>query len=124
MISLVSPEHSFEKFCRRMFGKAPMEVIESASAEITYAHRNHQERTKEADFVRQDAAAVGEPLQCEDHRVYLMWVRINAALALRGSIPLLFIRSSQTNKLLGKIPALDGMRNNHRQTSKLLQWAV
>ena len=52
MISLISPEHNFEQFCRRMFGKDPMEVIELASAEITNARRNHPEQTDEPNVRR------------------------------------------------------------------------
>jgi hypothetical protein len=50
MVDLVSPEYSFENFCRSMVGKDPMEVLDTASAEITYAHRNHKERTREWNF--------------------------------------------------------------------------
>jgi hypothetical protein len=52
MISLVSPKYDFQEFCRCMFGKDPMEVMEAASAEITYARRIHRETTKDRDFRR------------------------------------------------------------------------
>jgi hypothetical protein len=35
-----------------MFGKDPMQVMEAASAEITYARRIHREETKDRDFRR------------------------------------------------------------------------
>lgn len=50
MITLVSPEYSFDRFCQAMIGKDPMEVMEAASAEITYARRDHRERTRESGF--------------------------------------------------------------------------
>lgn len=43
MISLVSPECDLQEFCRRMFGKDPMQVMDAASAEITYARQLHRE---------------------------------------------------------------------------------
>ena len=52
MISLVSPEYNFQEFCRFMFGKDPMQVMEAASAEITYARSIHREKTKDRDFRR------------------------------------------------------------------------
>jgi hypothetical protein len=43
MISLVSPEYSFEEFCLRMVGKdLVFEVTDAASAEITYARQIHR----------------------------------------------------------------------------------
>jgi len=50
MISLVSPKYSFRDFCQCMFGKDPLQVIDAASAEITYARLIHQEKTKDRDF--------------------------------------------------------------------------
>ena len=50
MIGLVSPDYNFSEFCRCMFGSDPMQVIDTASAEITYARRNHREKTKDSDF--------------------------------------------------------------------------
>jgi hypothetical protein len=50
LIDLVSPGYSFEEFCSRMFGKDPIAVMDAASAEITYARRNHRETTKDGDF--------------------------------------------------------------------------
>lgn len=50
MFSLVSPEYNFHDFCRCMFGKDPSQVMDAASAEITYARRNHREKTKDRDF--------------------------------------------------------------------------
>jgi len=44
-IKLVSPEYSFEEFCRLMFGKNPVEVTGAASAEIAYAQRIQRQRT-------------------------------------------------------------------------------
>src|SRR5947209_7006597 len=52
MITLVSPDYNFSEFCRSMFGKDPMQVMEAASAEITYARRNHREKTKDSNFRR------------------------------------------------------------------------
>lgn len=52
MISLVSPEYDFQEFCRCMFDKDPMQVMEAASAEITYARTIHREKTKDRDFQR------------------------------------------------------------------------
>jgi hypothetical protein len=40
MVNLVSPEYNFEAFCQRMIGRNPMEVLDAASAEITYARGN------------------------------------------------------------------------------------
>jgi hypothetical protein len=50
MFNLISPEYSFERFCHLMLGKDPTAVLDAASAEITYARRNHRETTKDADF--------------------------------------------------------------------------
>src|ERR1700676_5008163 len=52
MIRLVSPKHNFREFCRDMFGKDPLQLMEAASAEITYARLIHQEKTKDRDFRR------------------------------------------------------------------------
>jgi hypothetical protein len=49
-MTLVSSDYNFQDFCRCMFGKDPMEVLDAASAEITYARRIHRERTKDRDF--------------------------------------------------------------------------
>lgn len=50
MITLVSPKYNFREFCQDMFGKDPLQVMEAASAEITYARLIHQEKTKDRDF--------------------------------------------------------------------------
>jgi hypothetical protein len=47
---MVSPEYNFSEFCRCMFGKNPTEVMDAASAEITYARRIHRSTTKDRDF--------------------------------------------------------------------------
>jgi hypothetical protein len=52
MISLVSPKYNFLDFCQCMFGKDPLQVIDAASAEITYARLIHQEKTKDRNFRR------------------------------------------------------------------------
>src|SRR5262249_45400235 len=64
MFNLISPEYSFESFCRQMFGKDPVTVMDAASAEITYARRNHRETTKDANFrKRSRARAYADELQ-------------------------------------------------------------
>mgnify|MGYP005842903877 CR=1 FL=1 len=50
MVSLVSPDYNFDTFCVRMIGKNPLEVIEAASAEATYARVLHSEATKDSNF--------------------------------------------------------------------------
>ena len=50
MITVISPEYSLKEFCQRMIGKDPMEVMNAASAEITYVRRLHREKTNQADF--------------------------------------------------------------------------
>ncbi|MCC6363148.1 MAG: hypothetical protein IT165_06455 [Bryobacterales bacterium] len=50
MFDLISPDYSFDRFCAEMIGKDPMQVMEAASAEITYARRNHREKTNESNF--------------------------------------------------------------------------
>lgn len=50
MISLISPTYNFRDFCQCMFGNDPLQVIDAASAEITYARLNHREKTKDRDF--------------------------------------------------------------------------
>lgn len=50
MVKLVSPEYSLEIFCYRMLGRDPLCIMESASAEISYARLLHQESTKDLDF--------------------------------------------------------------------------
>jgi hypothetical protein len=52
MISLVSPKYNFRDFCLAMFGKDPLQVMDAASAEITYARLIHREKTKDRDFRR------------------------------------------------------------------------
>jgi hypothetical protein len=52
MISLVSPIYNFRDFCQCMFRKDPLQVIDAASAEITYARLIHREKTKGRDFRR------------------------------------------------------------------------
>jgi hypothetical protein len=52
MISLVSPKYDFRDFCQCMFGKDPLQVIDAASAEITYARLIHREKTMDRDFRR------------------------------------------------------------------------
>jgi hypothetical protein len=69
------------------------------------------------DFVSQNASALGNPLECEDHGIDLMRIRIDAALPLCGSVALLFIRPTQPDELFGQIPTLDGVGNGHRYAS-------
>ena len=52
MISLVSPNYNFRDFCQCLVGKDPLQVIDAASAEITYARLIHQEKRKNRDFRR------------------------------------------------------------------------
>lgn len=47
---MISPEYNFDEFCRCMFGKNATEVMDAASAEITYARRLHRSTTKDRDF--------------------------------------------------------------------------
>ena len=49
-VKLVSPEYSLEIFCYRMLGRDPLCIMESASAEISYARLLHQKSTKDLDF--------------------------------------------------------------------------
>ena len=50
MIYLVSPEYNLDKFCKHMYDKDPVEIIETASSEISRARRLHRDTTKESDF--------------------------------------------------------------------------
>jgi hypothetical protein len=52
MISLVSPKYDLRDFCQCTFGKDPLQVIDSASAEIAYARLIHQEKTNDRNFRR------------------------------------------------------------------------
>ena len=56
----------------------------------------------QADFVGKDAATLTNASQSKDHRIDLMGVRIDASLALRGSITLAITRPSQPGEILGK----------------------
>jgi len=62
MISLVSPKYSFRDFCQCMFEKDPLQVIDAASAEITYARLIHREKTRDRDFRKGSRGHV----YCED----------------------------------------------------------
>lgn len=48
--TLISLEYNFQEFCRRMFENDPIQVMDAASAEITYARRIHREKTKDRNF--------------------------------------------------------------------------
>lgn len=50
MATIISPDYSLKEFCQRMIGKDPVEVMDVASAEITYARKLHREKTNQADF--------------------------------------------------------------------------
>jgi hypothetical protein len=77
MISLVSPEYSFEEFCLRMVGKdLVFEVMDAASAEITYARQIHRKTTKDQNFRKGSKGR----LYCEDLQRLI-------SLIMNGSIP-------------------------------------
>ena len=46
----ISPEFDLRIFCYQMMDKDPAEVMQTASAEITYARHNHREQTAERQF--------------------------------------------------------------------------
>jgi hypothetical protein len=77
MISLVSPEYSFEEFCLRMVGKdLVFEVMDAASAEITYARQIHRKTTKDQNFRKGSKGR----LYCEDLHPLI-------SLIMDGSVP-------------------------------------
>jgi hypothetical protein len=49
-MKLISPAYDFGEFCQSLLGKDPMQVLDAASAEITYARQNHREQTKDSNF--------------------------------------------------------------------------
>lgn len=67
MASLISPEYDLAEFCKRMFGKNPVEVMEAASAEITYARQSHRKKTKDRDFRKGSRGRA----YCEDLRQFI-----------------------------------------------------
>jgi len=65
MVTLVSPEYSLVAFCYQMIDKDPVEIMEVASAEITYARRLHTEKTGETAFRKGSKGRLySEQLQC------------------------------------------------------------
>jgi hypothetical protein len=77
MISLVSPEYSFEEFCLRMVGKDLLfEVMDAASAEITYVRQIHRQTTKDQNFRKGSKGR----LYCEDLQRLI-------SLIVNGSVP-------------------------------------
>ncbi len=76
MIQLVSPEFSIELFCYRMFFNDPIFIMDAASAEITYAGRNHREESNGADFRKGSRGRI----YCEDLRKLV-------AMLMNGQIP-------------------------------------
>ena len=59
----------------------------------------------EADLVRQDAAALGNPAQRKDHGIDLVRVGIDAAAALAGRVAPLLVRPAQADQVFGEQPA-------------------
>ena len=65
--------------------------------------RNHQagfNRLPKPDFVGEDAATLSKASKREDHRVDLMWIRIDAGLPLRGGVALSVVGSADTDEVL------------------------
>ncbi|MEZ4253528.1 MAG: hypothetical protein R3B99_35410 [Polyangiales bacterium] len=74
--------------------------------------RDHQarlDRLSEADLVREDATALWDAREREDHRVDLVRVRVDAPGALRGRVATLFVGRATANELLGEPAATNGM---------------
>src|SRR6266545_3259410 len=60
------------------------------------------DRLAEPDLVSEDATALGNPPQREHHRIDLMWIWIDASLALARRVPPLLVRPSQADQVLGE----------------------
>ena len=50
VFKLVSPEYSLQIFCYHMLGHSPLHIMETASAEITYARILHRSPMKKSNF--------------------------------------------------------------------------
>jgi hypothetical protein len=50
MRPVLSPEFDLRIFCYQVMDKDPAEVMQAASAEISYARHNHREQTTERQF--------------------------------------------------------------------------
>ena len=50
MIKLISPEYDLAAFCSQMIGRELLDIMQQASAEISYAKRLHRDQTKDTDF--------------------------------------------------------------------------
>ncbi len=61
----------------------------------------------EPDLVGEDATSLRNPSQREHHRIDLMWVRIDAPLALAGRVAALLVRPPQADQVFGQQSALD-----------------
>jgi hypothetical protein len=76
-------------------------------------HQPRLDGLAQAHLVREDAAAFGEARECEDDRLDLVRVRVDAARALRGRKPALLVRAAAADNLLREPAALDRVEPGH-----------
>ncbi len=77
-------------------------------------HQAGLDRLAQPDFVGEDAAALAQASQREDHRVDLVRVRIDARLPLRGRVALAVVRSADADEVLGEHAEIEGVKGHAR----------
>ena len=88
---------------------------EDALGPFGAALRNHQagfDRLPKPDFVGEDAATLSKASKREDHRVDLMWVRIDAGLPLRRGVALAVVGSADADEVLGQHAEVEGVQGH------------
>ena len=75
-------------------------------------HQAGFDRLAEPDLVGEDAAALFQPPQREDHRVDLVRVRIDPRLPLRGGVALAVVRAANAHEVLGEQAEVEGVEGH------------
>ena len=70
------------------------------------------DRLSEADFVSENATALAETSEREDHRVDLMGVRIDPRLPLGRCVALAVVRPADADEVLGEDPLVEGVEGH------------
>ena len=75
-------------------------------------HQAGLDRLAQADFVGEDAAALAEAPEREDHRVDLVRVRIDPRLPLRRRVALAVVRPADADEVLGEHAEVERMERH------------
>ena len=82
-------------------------------------HQARLDRLSQADFVSEDAAALAEASEREDHRVDLVGVGIDARLPLRRRVAFPVIRAADPDEVLGEDAPVESVEASDREGARL-----